>query len=538
MNRLALIFLFSFALGSIRIYSQIDMSKVGIEPSITQGCSPLVVNFQDTSSSSGITYREYRFGNGNVAQGNNLSASASYGISGLYTVEYIVSDGIDTFSIVYTNLIEVFEPPVLDYSFSPNGGCAPLNVNFQNNSQAGSAPITGYIWDFGDGSPPSSTTSPSHTYQFGNTYGVSLEAIDANGCTSTFNGPQVVVDNQPTAFFSALPTNLACAPPLTVNFQNSSTGSGLTYQWNIGGSLFTNQSPTVTFNNPTVEDVTLIVIDQFGCSDTMSEPNHISVGTVDADFTFPNKICVGEEVQFFNTSTGGANFSWTVSNGSTASVEDPIFTFGSTGTYQVTLTITSSDGNCSDTQVYTVEVVGVDAQFTATPTEGCEVPHTVNFTNQATATGTTVTDYYWVFDSVWNTSTQANPTHTYNQEGTYDITFVAISPEGCTDTVVAPNHVLIEVPELEITATPDEGCIPLTVNFQDNTSTIWPIQSLVWNFDNGQGATGSTASTTYTQVGEYAVTLEVTTANGCTDTTTYIVRAEPLKLQILPSLIP
>lgn len=525
MNKINLTVVSFIVLCWFEASAQIDITHVGIEPSVTAGCSPLIVNFQDTSSSNGITYREYRFGNGNTATGNNTSVSASYSNSGLYTVEYIVSDGIDTFSVIYPDLIQVFEPPVLNYSFNPNGGCAPLNVTFSNNSQPGDAPITGYIWDFGDGSAPSTTPSPSHFYQFGNTYGVSLEAIDANGCTSSFTGPQVVVDNQPTALFTALPTNLACAPPLSVSFQNNSSGNGLSYQWNIGGSLLTTFSPSLSFNTPTVQDVTLIVTDQFGCSDTMSEPNYISVGTVEADFDFPPKVCVGEQVQFFNTSTGGANFSWTFSNGSNASIEDPIVTFGSTGTYQATLTITSSDGNCSDSKTKTVEVVGVDAQFTASPLEGCEVPHVVNFTNLATGTGTTVSNYFWELDSTWSSSSQANPTYTYMNEGTFDITFVAISPEGCADTVVAPAHVVIDVPELEIQATPEEGCIPLDVSFQDLTSSIWPIQSTVWDFDNGQTASGSTANTTYTQTGEYIVTMEVTTVNGCVDTAEFIVKA-------------
>lgn len=510
-------------ISSLTVWAQLDAAEIGIEPSIKKGCSPLVVQFQDTSSSNSIVYREFVFGNGNSSSGNNTSAAATYGNSGFYTVEYIVSDGIDTISIIYTDLIEVFTPPILDFTVNPSSGCAPLQVQFINNSQPGSAPISTYVWNFGDGSAPSTQTSPTHFYTFGNVYGPTLSAMDTNGCSSNFVGPTVQARNQPVASFTAIPSNLACAPPHTVFLQNNSVGSQLTFDWTIGNGSSSLTSPTLSYSSPTVESVTLVVTDQFGCTDTMAEPNYISVGTLDADFTFPNKICVGEPVQFFNSSTGGANFSWDFGNGSTDVLEDPITSYNAVGTYTVSLTIASSDGACQDTQTHTVEVVGVTAQFSATPTEGCEVPHVVQFTNQSTGTGTSATQFYWEFDTIWNNSTDPNPTFTYNTSGLYDILLVATSPEGCVDSLVANNHILVDVPSLSIGANPIEGCVPLDVTFQDLTVSNWPIQAINWDLGNGQTSSSSTVNTTYTQTGEYPVTLEVQTTNGCTLTTDTIV---------------
>ena len=60
------------------------------------------------------------------------------------------------------------------------------------------------------------------------------------------------------------------------------------------------------------------------------------------------------------------------------------------------------------------------------------------------------------------------------------------------------------------------GEAPLSVNF-DATSSTGTINSYSWNFGDGQSATGSTASHTYTSSGTYTATLAVQGANSSTD---------------------
>ena len=65
-----------------------------------------------------------------------------------------------------------------DFSASPLKGPSPLQVAFQDKSVS-SAPITSWLWDFGDGSV-SNQQNPSHSYKAG-TYTVSLRVSNSAG---------------------------------------------------------------------------------------------------------------------------------------------------------------------------------------------------------------------------------------------------------------------------------------------------------------------------------------------------------------------
>jgi parallel beta-helix repeat protein len=76
---------------------------------------------------------------------------------------------------------------VVDFTADVNAGITPLTVNFTDQSQVLAAPITEWLWSFGDGDS-SSVQNPTHIYEnSGNdvlTYSVSLGVKDANGSVS------------------------------------------------------------------------------------------------------------------------------------------------------------------------------------------------------------------------------------------------------------------------------------------------------------------------------------------------------------------
>jgi PKD repeat protein len=87
-------------------------------------------------------------------------------------------------------------PPVASISSSPNAGLAPLTVQF---SSAGSSDPYGlalnYSWDFGDGSPLSTATNPSHIYTTNGTYTATLTV--SNGTQNASTSIQEVVGSTP-----------------------------------------------------------------------------------------------------------------------------------------------------------------------------------------------------------------------------------------------------------------------------------------------------------------------------------------------------
>ncbi|RYZ50709.1 MAG: PKD domain-containing protein, partial [Chitinophagaceae bacterium] len=108
--------------------------------------------------------------------------------------------------------------------------------------------------------------------------------------------------------------------------------------------------------------------------------------------------------------------------------------------------------------------------------------------------------------------------HTYSQFGEYAVRLLVTNANGCTDSLLMPKAVSIAKPEIRIQATPDRGCLPLTVRFTPTITTNDPVASYLWDLGNGVTSTDAQPTYTYTQQGRYTVSLTITTVSGCTET--------------------
>jgi len=73
------------------------------------------------------------------------------------------------------------EPPVADFVGSPTSGCAPLTVDFTDQSTGN---ISSWDWHFGDGTAHSSEQNPVHTYENEGTHTVTLTVTGPCGSDS------------------------------------------------------------------------------------------------------------------------------------------------------------------------------------------------------------------------------------------------------------------------------------------------------------------------------------------------------------------
>ncbi len=484
--------------------------------SSTVGCSPLNVQFSDLSTGT-ITSRNWDFGNGNVAIGNNPSPTAIYTTPGSYTVKLVVSDGVAVDSIVKLAYITVLQEPSVSFTAGPaTQGCPPLSVQFTNTTPSGSAPFTNWAWDYGDGSPLGTTTNASHNYTQPGTYTVALTVTDANGCTGSTNVPGLITVNAiPNVWFTATPTS-SCQPPLTVNFTNqssSSTGGNLTFLWDFGGTgTSTLANPTHTFTTAGLFDVTLIATDPQGCSDTLTFGNFISTNGVVADFVASDDtICPGGTINFLNITTGAGQFIWDFGDGSpTSGVANPNHTYTTPGSYTVTLT--ANGGSCSGTATFDIVVDNVQANFTSAPNYNCESPLITQYTDLSVPTPAS---WLWLFGNGFS-STLQNPINTINLEGVFDDTLVVVSPGGCRDTMIIPENTELFILTPEFLMDPPQGCAPLTVNFTDESDPFDSIATWNWQFGDSLGTSvQQNPSFTFVDTGAHPVTLTITTPTGC-----------------------
>jgi PKD repeat protein len=177
-------------------------------------------------------------------------------------------------------------------------------------------------------------------------------------------------------------------------------------------------------------------------------------------------------------------------------------------------------------------------------------PFTVDFTGYACDPDGSIVSYHWDFGDGSN-STEQNPTHTFQNNGTYSTTLTVKDNNGATseDTITiivssqktkkengetngnkgdnnqggSPNN----PPTALVSASPITGYTPLTVNFTGLGMDIdGTIQSYYWDFGDGNTSNQQNPTHVYYHAGNYAVALIVTDDGGATDIDTISITVE------------
>lgn len=484
--------------------------KAGFSATTTEGCAPVIVKFKDESSGNPASWR-WDLGNGTISFLQN--PAATYFNPGTYAVKLVVRNGAQADSVVKVNYINVYAAPAVNFSASDTTGCFPLNVQFKDLSDPGDGTVTGWEWDFGDGSV-SKEQHPEHRYTAAGDYTVALRVFNSHGCTQTVTRKQYIsLHNGVKADFAFTVPN-SCKPPTAVHFTNKSTGTGtLNYVWDFGdGQTATEANPVHTYSVTGTYSVKLLVRNQTGCTDSIIQLNMIHIGTVKADFSVPVLSCNGQPLALINNTTPApAGSYWTFGDGSDAATLNPTVVYTQPGNY--TIKLVSDFGACKDSVSKTIQVVATTkAGFTATDSTSCKAPFTVQFT--PTAAG--AASYQWLFGD-GGKSTDPTPSHIYQAAGEYDVTLVVTNAAGCTDTLVKKKFIQIKAPEVTLLQMPLEGCIPFNFQPAFKVNSVDELAGYVWDFGDGTIATGKAPLHTYTQAGTYTVKLVYTTAGGCTD---------------------
>lgn len=131
-----------------------------------------------------------------------------------------------------------------------------------------------------------------------------------------------------------------------------------------------------------------------------------------------------------------------------------------------------------------------------------------------------ISEYDWDFDN-GVTSQLAQPLLQYTQEGLYDISMIAFSDKGCSDTLVyaltvnpAPDGVVGQ----DVYAQEDSVCLGQEVIFINGTTIPYGTVDYLWNFGDGSVSTESEPIHLYSDAGRYPVSLTRTSDKGCENT--------------------
>jgi PKD repeat protein len=232
-------------------------------------------------------------------------------------------------------------------------------------------------------------------------------------------------------------------------------------------------------------------------------------GGCQAAFTATPDPNVQGKYSFTDQSTGNpSSWSWDFGDGNTSTQQNCSHAYAASGTYTITLYISSP--NCSDStsQQLTVNIGGGGCQPAFITTPAPNVQGKYSFTDQSTGN---LSSWSWDFGD-GSTSTQQNCSHTYAASGSYTVT-LHISGPSCSDSTFQMLTVNVNTTNCtaDFSYSPSSSN-PLTVNFTDK-STGSPTS---WNWTFGDGATSSAKNPvhTYAKAGSYTVTLSIS-GNNC-----------------------
>lgn len=491
-------------------------------------CDGIATQFTDesTTSQGSISSWTWDFGDGNTS--NLQSPSHTYATAGTYTVTLTASTGANCSNMV-SNTVTVNPLPTADFSFTDD--CMDNGIGFTDMSSVTNSTITGWDWDFGDGSVHDNNQSPYHTYTSSGQFNVTLEVTSAEGCIASVT-MQPTVYPEPEPDFTAVDACLGTP----VDFQdnsNVSTGNIAQWDWDLGdGNTANTQNTSNDYVAAGTYNVMLSVVTDNGCTGDITLPVEVFDLPV-ADFT-ATEVCESNPTVFTDNSTlpvGNNQWDWDYGDGTThGTAQSPSHTYTSAGSYNAALTVTTADG-CTDDETYSVNVFpGVTADFG----NGDEcLSEDVSFTDLSTVNSGNITGWDWDFGD-GNSSTQQHPNHGYQSAGTYTVSLTATSNNGCTGTYTA-DATVYPMPAADFTAT--FVCEGLMTDFTDASDiSSGTIDSYTWDYSDGNGDNVASPSYTFAAAGNYNVELLVASDQGCLDSITKVVEVYPLPVVLFEAI--
>jgi gliding motility-associated-like protein len=276
--------------------------------------------------------------------------------------------------------------------------------------------------------------NPIHTYALTGYYPLELVAVSNHGCRDTANA-FITIYPVPTVTFSS---DTVCYGDQT-SFRNESTiasGSIVAWNWNFGDNTVSNVfEPQHVYPSGGTFPVTLIATSDMGCMDSVTASARVWY-LPQPDFVADDTAgCQPHSLQFTDLSSSSdgviTDWFWDFGNGVGDTVPDPAYEYTDAGSYDISLTVTSSRGCTNDTtrlSYITVHALPL-AAFTYDPSEPSVFMPKVSFYDQSW----NASQWWWDFGDSSSAIIQY-PEHIYAQAGIYEITLMVESPEGCRDT--------------------------------------------------------------------------------------------------------
>ena len=398
--------------------------------------------------------------------------------------------------------------PEVDFGFSTDTACAPVNVAFNNISQGN---IDQFFWDFGNGETSVDSLPPLQPY-FNDTIPVDYQVmlIGTNRCGQDTAIRTLTVEPETVQAFFNISKVQGCAP-MSISLEDFST-PGTHISWDFGdGARSMEEHPIHTFT-----EAGRYRIRHYASNACAMDSSDVYIEVLpgpSVDFDFSSNLCAGQKVRFDNLAGENVNSLWYFGTGDSSNVTNPEYEFPNTGTYPVRLLVSDAATGCRAEEEKSIAIGRAPIPaFVLEKTEGC-VPLEVSFTNLSDGA-----DFYqWDFGD-GNSSVAYEPGHTYLGPGRYGVKLTVSDKHGCTVDTTWTNVQAFPVPNAAFAIETPVYCgLPATIAFNNLSEGA---DGFMWDFANGQSSALQHPRHEFRDSGHYEVRLLVRNQYGCEDQAT------------------
>jgi len=474
--------------------------------------------------------------------GDGISSSLenpchTYSSTGQYVVTLTVVNSDLCASDPVTDTLYVDYPP--EAQFFANPVCFHDSTSFINLTDTHEIQIAYWQWDFGDpGSGVNNSSDlfePKHLFTLEGSYDVTLFVENVNGCTSELI-QKVVVDSLPEAGFIMTDT---VAVGIEFEITDMSIPHGypiLSWFWDFGdGATALNPNPIIhTYTAPGNYEVCLIISDFNGCTDTLCS-SIVVTALPYVDFSYNSDATYF--ANFYDETTPDTtliNWFWDfgdlmVTTDTISGTPNPTYQYPSEGFYYVNLKVWDSYGGICDTTkpIYIGNTIIAGFYY-----EDICFGDTLRFKDESySPVAADITSWYWNFgdgsDTLYFEHTDSL-VHYYNASGTYT---VYLATNGSLEGIPVTDTIFQEVtvyaaPVAMIDSSNLIVCLGTPINFTDSSYTIDGDTIVNWFWDFGDGWTSNLQNKEheYDSIGDYMVTLNVSTTHYCESVDTVLAK--------------
>lgn len=419
----------------------VSLSFQGYAPEVSFSAPPvcfgLPTSFTDgsTVAQSEIISRSWLFNDPQDPAGGASGSTAFYTYSqaGIFNASLEVSSAAGC-SRSLSQAVQVYHLP--EPAFGPPNVCANLNTPFSDKSTDMEGGIASWQWTATDtdGSTINTSTLQNPEFSFPNPGTASLKLITSSlvGCSDSISR-NINVRYSPEVDFSFTPACLGDMVSFT-NLSQAPAWAGIqSTHWDFGDGDTTNlTNPSHLFQEAGIYPVTLTARAINGCQISLSKDVTVNYPPIVAFETPP--ICAATDYQFIDNTTAPlseiTSWNWNFSGLGSSTEQNPWFSFDLPGQYNISLEAKSAAG-CAGTITQPIEVMPRPvADFSFSPSFGV-APLNIGFQNLSQGAAS----FLWDFGDGSAPGTEAEPQHTYTQNGIYNAQLVSVSNMGCSDTL-------------------------------------------------------------------------------------------------------